>query len=441
MRINREQIDRWIEAQYHYFESQQPEKAADMVDLLLEPLFRIGRYSELIAILEQTLKSGELSTAYFIFHARSLSALGRHEQALVELNIVEAEVKDEPEWRAAILIDKGSILRRSGDTSRADEILEAFREAYEIYDYAIIPNATTETDKSRGLRNKAKALFNEGAILQYFLSRPEEAMQRYDGALKIFENQQTKDEDGIAVTYKQMGEIYAAKDSGKLYDPDRALEYLENGLKMFREQESPTRILETIYQLGRISEAEKALQFFKEYLEIAKGLGLAREEAIAKRHIAELNVRLFERGTLPDEADLERKRANVYDSSIALLNDAERTLQLYESDIWSRRTLANCYYTLGQLWLKLHSTEKAMDYFQKSLKVSNEEIFKGSSPGDVRRRLKAVLRIVQLFYLSGAVHDARHLIANYESDFYLLKLDYPDEKRVDHLISQLEAKE
>ncbi len=412
-----------------------------MVDLLMEPLFRIGRYSELLAILEQTLKSGELSTAYLIFHARSLSALGRHEQALVELNVVEAELKDDPEWRAAILIDKGNIIRRS-DISRADEILGAFREAYEIYDYKIIPSARTETDKSRGLRNKAKALFSEGTILQYFLSRPEEAMQRYDDALKIFKNQPTRDEDGIAVTYKQMGEIFAAKDSGALYDPKRALEYLENGLKMFREQESPTRILETIYQLGRISEAEKALQFFQEYLEIAKGLGLAREEAIAKRHIAELNVRLSEKATSPDDvASLEEKRADVYHSSIALLNDAERTLQLYESDAWSRRTLANCYYTLGQLWLKLDSNEKAMDYFERSLKVSNEEIFKGSSPGDVRRRLKALLRMVQLFYLRGAVQDARHLIANYESDFYLLKLDYPDEKRVDHLISQLEAKE
>jgi len=144
-----------------------------MVDLLMEPLFRFGRYSELLAILEQTLKSGMLSNAYFIFHARSLFALGRHEQALVELNIVEAELKDEPEWRAAILIDKGNLIRRSGDVSRADEILGAFREAYEIYDYRIIPSAETENDKSRGLRNKAKALFAEGAILQYFLSRPE----------------------------------------------------------------------------------------------------------------------------------------------------------------------------------------------------------------------------------------------------------------------------
>ena len=169
---------------------------------------------------------------------------------------------------------------------------------------------------------------------------------------------------------------------------------------------------------------------------------MAREEAIAKRHLAELDVLLVEKTFPPDDdANLETKRADVYHSSIALLNDAERTLQLYESDVWSRRTLANCYYTLGKLWLKLHSTEKAMDAFEQSLKISNEEIFKGSSPGDVRRRLKALLRKVQLFYLRGAVQDARKLIVNYEHDFYRLKLDYPDEKRVDHLISQLEAKE
>jgi tetratricopeptide (TPR) repeat protein len=440
MRVSRQQIELWLEAQYHYLESEQPGKAADMVDLLMEPLFRVGRYSELLAILEQTLKSGELSNSYLIFHARSLSALGRHDQALVELNAVEAEVKDQPEWRAAILIDKGNFLRRS-DISRADEILGAFREAYEIYDYKIIPNAPSETHKRRGLRNKAKALFSEGTILQYFLSDPEEAMERYAHALEIFKDAPTRDEDGIAVTYKQIGEIYASKDSGRLYDRELAFKYFEDALKMFREQDSPTRILETIYQLGRISEPETATQIFQEYLQIAKGLGLAREEAVAKRHIAKLNVLLFEKATSPDEADTEKIRADVYDSSIALLNDAARTLQLYESDIWSRRTLANCYYTLGELWLKLDSTAKALDYFQKSLHVSNEPIFEDGSRGDIRRRLRAVLRILQLFYRKAQVDDARGLIAANEDAFFQLKLDYPAEERLDQLIIHLESKE
>lgn len=443
MRINQEQINQLIEAQYHYFESQQTEKATEVVELLMEPLFKVGRYSELLQILEQTInRTTKLSPRFFIFHARSLSALGRHEQALVELNMVEVELKDDQEWRAAILIDRGNFLRRSGDVSKADEILADFREAYEIYDSRIKPEGGSDEDKRWGLKNKAKALFNEGAILQYFLARPGEATERYERALEIFESSDTRDDDGIAVTYKQLGEIFATSAFGSFYNPERAVEYLEKAWAMFEQQESETRILETIYQLARLqrTKPEESLRLFHKYLDIAKGLKLVREEAIAKRHIADLEIRLFkQRQELQPE--IAASREEVYRSNIALLIEAERTLTLLGFDIWSRRSLANTYYLLGTLWLELEHPNRALSYFEESLKVCDDEIFRGNPDGDAKRRLRAVLRIAQLSYRGGDPTRAYRLVSDYERDFHQLQLDYPNPESVEELILQLEARE
>ena len=45
MTLDQQQLNDLIEAQYHYFESHQTEKAAEIVSILMEPLFDFRKVS------------------------------------------------------------------------------------------------------------------------------------------------------------------------------------------------------------------------------------------------------------------------------------------------------------------------------------------------------------------------------------------------------------
>jgi tetratricopeptide (TPR) repeat protein len=416
MKPNPEKINSLLEAQYHFFESGQVDEAARVVDVLMNPLYGLGRYPELLGLLEKTIENVEdPDNRFYIFQARALMALGRPDDALAILEVVPYVIGDDPELRAAILIDKGTSLRRLGEFSRADEILEDFREANQIY-AELIPEAESEEDKRLFRGNQGTCLFGEGNIYQYFLENPGQALELYGQARAVFA--EVESADGIADATKQMGEIYATPTFSNFYDSARANEALETALKIYRENNYQKGVLETLYQLGRLhrGEPERARELFSEYLNLAETLGLIREEAVAKRHLAELQFEATQHleGVEPD-----------YNPTINLLGEAIPVLQLFKFDIWSQKALMNCYYVLGEIWAVLKNDEIALQSFQEGVRVGHNPVFDSRREGDLQRRLRLLLKAVQILFRLDRSHEAESLMMEHADDFKHLELPVP----------------
>ena len=382
----------------------------------------------------------ETNHKFNIFHARTLSALGRHDEALDELEVVEHEVWNDQELQAAVLIDKASFRRRLGEATRADEIISDYQKAYGIYE-KLIAETRDQEERERFIDNQGSCLFNEGAILQYFLNSPESALDRYQKALELFKK--VEDADGIGTSWKQMGEIYGNKLFKEFYNIERAVEWLTRALGVFEENNLQNRKLEAFYELGRItrSNPERSLQVFQQYLIIARELGLIREEAIAQRYIAEFEFLIFKNRVSTDVRPPSNTEAKeIYERTARTLNQSVNVLNGIKFDLWSRRELANCYYLLGRLLLDQENTGEALKYFNHSLDVTNEPVFRHRIRGDVRRRVKALAQIMQILLSSNENQKVGVLFDQFRADFDLFRNSYPDQK-IGEILDRLEAEE
>ncbi len=428
MRLNPEKINSLIEAQYHYFESGQLENAATVVDRLMSPLYELGRYPELLNLVEKTIENvEEPDNRFHIYHARALMALGRPDEALSILELLQYEIDQDQELKAAVLIDKGNSLRRLGQFSRAEEIIEDYQEAFGIYG-ELLKEVESDDVKKLFRENQGTCLFGEGNIYQYFLEDPNSAMEEYQEARAVFE--EVKSSDGFADATKQMGEIYASPQFRKFYSPERANEFFSHALATHRENNYQKGVLETLYQLGRLhrSEAVAALKFFEEYLELAKTLGLIREQAIAKRHVAEVRFEI-EIQKLSNDMDL--------DPVSRLLNESIPVLRLFTYDIWSQRALVNCHYLLGEISMVLGDDKAALQAFEDAARLSSETIFESRQAGDVRRRVRSVLKIADILFRNDRSFEAEVILAEHANDFVQLELGTPSREQIHELITRL----
>jgi tetratricopeptide (TPR) repeat protein len=445
MSLDPYQIKSLIEAQYHYFECNQPEEAERVVGSLLEPLFSIGRFPELLDILDRAINQlggDDSPKEFWLFHARSHAALGRYKKALAELESIELLIQD-PWQKGMLLLDKGHCLRRLGYNSKAQEIIDGYREAYDIFEQ-LTARAPDQQTRHVAFDNQAACLFNEGTILQYFLKDYDAAMKKYGEALDIYKK--VEDGEGVGNCYKQMGEIHGIKSWAK-YKLSLADEYLRRALDIFQENNLPKRRLEALYELARITrdsgDLGKTHALFQEYLEIAQSLGLLREESVAKRHLAELEYLLHKKELSSGKAS-PSESAGIYRRSIALLEEVVVGLETLESDIWSRRVLANCHYLQGKLWLELEEQDKALESFRKSLNVSEEGALRDrpqEEERDAKRRLLATLRVIQIYLQRGDVGQAQEIASSRQKDLVRLDLGAISPERVGELIKHLEVKE
>jgi len=439
MMPNSQKINSLIEAQFHYFESGKPEEAAAIVGLLMEDLYNVGRYSELWNILKRTIDEvHDLNPVFYLYRARTQGALGRPDEANEELKLLWYLVDDDPELQAAILMDIGTSFRRMGDSSKSHEIIKDYQEAYEIYDEKLIP--TQEEYRELFRENQASCLLGEGTIYHYFLEQPAEAMQKYNQALQIYGEVQSA--DGAGVVTKQIGEILANKRFREFYDPVAALGHFRAALEIFQKSDYENRVLETLYQMARLQrdDPEESLRLFRDCFRIANKLGLLREEAVARRHIADVEFLLFQQEVAlqgPPSRDSEawHSLSRITQS----LEDAAGVLTLFKFDAWSRRALTNCYSSLGEIHKWLGDNEKALADFRSALEVSNEDIFRNRLRGDVKRRLRMLLEVVQLLYRMNQDSEVENLVAAHAADFQQLELPHPTRGGVDQLIALLKT--
>jgi tetratricopeptide (TPR) repeat protein len=343
-----------------------------------------------------------------------------------------------------------SARRDAAASRRAEENIDYKRQAYNNY-ARLLPRVEAEgEDYKRALSNMASCIFDEGAIRQYFLKRPAEALESYGYALSIFAD--VGDADGIGVVYKQAGEIFGWRDFPEFYDPERSAFFFERALSIFRENYLPRRMLETLYQIGRLFRRpyRAALEKFQEYLKIAGELQLSREQAIAKRHIAELTYLLHKEELAERGRPGPEQEEQFYTSVIGLAEEAARVLRVLAFDAWSRRALANCHYLMGRVYLDLGRAGQGLEQFKRSLEATQDaERFAGTE--DVKRRALARLRIIQVLVQTGGTERLEQLYLYFEdmrgmaSDFNRLDINLAalteDTRRLDRLIGQLEAEE
>jgi tetratricopeptide (TPR) repeat protein len=314
-----------------------------------------------------------------------------------------------------------------GESSRAKEIIDDYQQAFGIYG-DLLKAEQSEDEKIMFRENQGTCLFGEGNIYQYFLDDPNRAMEEYEEARKIFE--EVKSSDGIAETTKQMGEIYASPQFPSFYSRERADEFLRRALATHREQGYQKGVLETLYQLGRLHRAEpdQSLKLFDEYLELARSLGLIREQAIAKRHVADIQFEI--------EIHKPHEEVNL-EPVIQLITEAITVLRLFEYDIWSQRTLVNCHQLLGEILRFLGNDIDALSAFREALLLSNDLTVEDRPVGDVRRRARSVLMIADILFRNDRHGEAEALLEEYAIDFKQLELPIPSRYEVHELITRL----
>ncbi|SRR6266404_254015 len=440
--LQQQQINDLIEAQYHYFESRRPDDAAEVVKYLMEPLYEIGRYPELLDILERTINEvSVLDPSFQVVYARTLLQLGRDDEAQAVLDVTGFQIRDNPQLSAAVLIDQANSLRRLGHIVEAGEIIQRYREAYDIYK-DLLSTADNELKRRLLWNNQATCFFGEGTIIQYFLEEPGEAMGSYQAALDLYEK--VSDGEGIGLVYKQMGEIHGQKQFEAYYNPGRAAELINRALDEFQKLNLQNRRYEALFQLGRIqrTQLEASLKLFQECLRIAEGLGLLREQAIANLNIADREFDLHKQRIESDPLSMpDYERDISYRRIMATLEESAGTLRLLESDEMSRHALAECCYLLACVWIELRSPTQAMLYLQKGLAASEEPVFRGWFKHDAERRVMIILKMIQIQMQAGNDEESRKLFGQYQADFALLGISYPALDRIGEIIKSLEDRE
>jgi tetratricopeptide (TPR) repeat protein len=241
-----------------------------------------------------------------------------------------------------------------------------------------------------------------------------------------------------------MGEIYGVKRFEAYYNLDRAEECINLALSEFQKLNLQNRRYEALFQLGRIRRRnlEASLKLFQECLRIAEGLGLLREQAIAKLNIADREFELHEQRIKSDPSSIpESESERVYRRIVETLDQSVYTLRTLESDVMSRHALAECYYLLGNLWMELKSTDKAMHHLREGLAACKEPDFRGQFKEDIERRVMIVLKMMQIHLQSGEDKESRRLFAEYQPDFDFLEISYPSPNQLNELIKSLEDRE
>jgi tetratricopeptide (TPR) repeat protein len=440
MKLDQQQIRDLVEAQYHLFESRRPEKAAEIIGRLVESLFETGRFPELLYMLEQVLNEiPHPEPRLIVFHARTLTNLGRHEEALAELELVELQVKTDWVLHAAVLVDMSNALRRLGDVLATDRMISNYRKAFDLYTAGLKSETLGNEEKSAHRENQGTCLFDEAAIYLYFLENPNGAMDRYLEALRIFED--VKSEEGIGLTFKQLGEIYGSKSYREFYNPSLADEYFSKALAKFDALGLQQRRFETLYQVGlqQKTNPERALAVFRECGQIAHNLGLLREEAIAGRYIAELEFLSYEKR--PESAHRSKEIGAIYARTVEALRDSARILETLKSDNWSRDVLADCYYLQGRLCLQADLFDMSLDLFRNSLRVRSDPVPQNRLKHARKQRLKAILRIIELSFLSNSPPDTQRFYADFHDDLEILGIRQLDRGNLSEFIRELETED
>jgi tetratricopeptide (TPR) repeat protein len=434
-RVTARQIDDLVEAHYHFWESRRLDEAAEVMQILAEPLLDSGRYADLLHMLEQVLDSMDPPDSRLaVFHARALLSLGRHEEALAELEYLEFAVKNDPALHAAVLIDKSTAMRRLGYTLDSIEIIKNYRTAFEIFTKLTLQEKDTH-ERLVYRENQAACLVDEAAIYLYFLGNPLESREKYLAALKIYEDVGSK--EGTGLVHKQLGEIYGFKRYGQFYNPVVAEEHFYRALSEFKELKSRTRLLETLYQLAKVhrEDLERSLGLFQECHQLASDLGLLREEAITSVRVVEIQVMMHERS---HGSGLSPEHTRFYFGIMEVLERSSQVLQNWAPDTWSRRVLADSYYLQGRLWLKMKAPEEAENRFRASLEICLPTMKRNISD-DRDRRMKAVLRLMEIQLIKNRPEDLARLFVAFRDDFAALEIPVPDQASLPDLIHRFES--
>ena len=97
----------------------------------------------------------------------------------------------------------------------------------------------------------------------------------------------------------------------------------------------------------------------------------------------------------------------------------------------------NCYDVLGEMWSLTGNYGNALESFQTGLKLGHEPVFDSRKKGDVRRRIRLLLKVAQILFQKDRSLEAETLITTHAEDFKQLELPTPSREQVQELITRL----
>jgi tetratricopeptide (TPR) repeat protein len=432
--VETERINNYLEARYHLRErvdENSKQRAQEIAVNLFQALADQGRFSELRILIEQSESEFDDFMVEF-FRAQLEGLFGEYQNALDRLELLYFNVEQGSFKQGSVANEIGVVLKERSDPRDADEMLERFEEAYDIF-ANIIRSSEDQREMQQAHHSQAVCTYNRGLVYQYFRrgNTPEEfndaylnARKFYDGALQIYRTLEEPDEQGIAMVFSQLGELLADKRFADC-DPEQAEKLLREALAIAERIGKPRLEIDGGYQLSRFlrrrGDSAEARALFRHVADVAERIELRAERAIAEVQIAEIDFkdRQYDRDML--DASLSRN---------------EETLSYYE-DLHSIRVQSDAYFLHGLLHLGRSNQDKAIECFESSRSVMTEVAARSQSRADARRIARGTVFLAQIVLQRQGSAAAQAVLSEMQEHFEKIGYELRDNESVADFIDRV----
>jgi tetratricopeptide (TPR) repeat protein len=417
-------INNLLEAQYHRRERSDAEskvRAQRIAEELFQTLMNRGRYRELEMLIEQSPR--DISDAFKVelFKAQLKKLAGKSEEAFAILDLLKLRLEEGSFEQATVVNEMGVVLKERSDPRDADKMLEEFEAAYDLFGNVI---KTSDDQKLMAEAHRAQAvtMYNRGLVYQYFRRgvTPEEfndayskARELYQAALGIYQTLEERDEEGIALAFSQLGEMYADK-RFKEHDPDSAGSLLREALNLSERAGNPIVEMDVAYQLARFlrrrGETATSRTLFRRVADQAARVDLLAEQAIAEVQIAEIDFK----NNQYDRENLDRSLARY-----------EERLGYYD-DEHSIRVQSDAYLLHGLLHRAQKNRDRAKDLFESSRALIFPLAERSHGDGDAKRIARATYYLAEDALLRQGQDAASAIVVEQQQYFQRLGYQFGD---------------
>lgn len=425
-----------LKARDHYYEAEEWEKAADIVEIAIEYLYRWGQLELAIKLLNQSVNttSGMKKTRALGSLATMYQGLGDWKSAMkLYSQVREIQEREEQKNNLSITLHSiGNIHYGQGNYNDANKF---YHQSLEI---------CKELGDRKGI---AGTLLQLGTIC-HSQGDYDGAIERYQQCLDIFKD--INDKIGVSNTLHQFGMVY--QDLGRY---DEAIPNYHGALDIKKEIGDKRGIASTLHQLGVMhhhqGKYEKAIELYQQSLEISEQISDKEGVASTLRQLGNIHS---DQGNFKEAIKLCHQSLKIYKelenkggiaSVLHLIGvieqkqgNSENAIKLYHQslekseEMGDKESIACSQHQLGTIYQERRDYKEAEKYLKQSLEISKE--------------LKHKRNIAYTFGQLGKLYEQGYedyylALENYWLSFWILKeLDDPTNENAKSNVSRLKQK-